>query len=269
MNTFLLTWNPKRWEWEEIDSAIKATKKGDTYSNRWSCNTKQIHVGDRVFLIRVGAEPRGIVASGYVTSELYESKHWDDEKREKGMSATRIDVDFDVVLDAENESIIHMNELKKGILSEQHWSSQSSGIRIKNEIAVILEKKWEALQRLRNNKLLSLPGSGIHNIMIEGGKKQITINSYERNSKARKQCLEHYGPQCVVCGFNSVAVYGNEFEGKIHVHHIKPLNEIDEEYIVDPVNDLVPVCPNCHMILHIKEPAYLPDEVKNKLASQS
>jgi len=36
------------------------------------------------------------------------------------------------------------------------------------------------------------------------------------------------------------------------VHHIKPISEIGEDYLVDPVRDLVPVCPNCHRMLHIK-----------------
>lgn len=44
--------------------------------------------------------------------------------------------------------------------------------------------------------------------------------------------------------------YGMFAKDFIHVHHIKPLSEINEEYEVDPINDLIPVCPNCHAMLH-------------------
>jgi len=88
---------------------------------------------------------------------------------------------------------------------------------------------------------------------IEGAKKQITINAYERNPIARSKCIQIHGTKCVICGFDFGAFYGAEFKGKIHVHHIKPLHLIDETYEVDPEHDLVPVCPNCHMVLHSKQ----------------
>lgn len=88
--------------------------------------------------------------------------------------------------------------------------------------------------------------------LTEGAKKQITVNAYERSSEARSKCLEAHGYKCTICGFDFGQFYGSQFEGKIHVHHKKPLHEIDKEYKIDPINDLVPVCPNCHMVLHSK-----------------
>jgi 5-methylcytosine-specific restriction enzyme A len=85
----------------------------------------------------------------------------------------------------------------------------------------------------------------------EGAKYQVTVNAYERNPIARSRCIGHYGPTCVVCGFNFGAVYGPVAEGFIHVNHVKPLSEIDEDYEVDPVADLRPVCPNCHAVIHL------------------
>ncbi len=96
----------------------------------------------------------------------------------------------------------------------------------------------------------------------EGSKKQIIVNAYERNPKARQDCIKIHGSSCVICNFNFGETYGDDFIGKIHVHHIKPLSEIDDEYAVDPENDLVPVCPNCHMILHSKKEVYSIEEVK-------
>ncbi len=102
--------------------------------------------------------------------------------------------------------------------------------------------------------------------LIEGGKKQITINAYERNPAARKACIRHFGAVCMVCGFNFQKKYGDDFEGIIHVHHIKPLSECTQEYIVDAINDLVPVCPNCHLVIHSKPSGtYTVEEVKTFL----
>lgn len=82
--------------------------------------------------------------------------------------------------------------------------------------------------------------------------KKVLVNKYERNPVARRKCLEIHGTSCVICGFNSADVYGMEFDDKIEVHHIVPIHEINEDYKVDPETDLIPVCPNCHMILHTR-----------------
>jgi predicted HNH restriction endonuclease len=86
---------------------------------------------------------------------------------------------------------------------------------------------------------------------IEGAVYQVLVNRYERDPLARRRCIDHYGPTCVICGFNFGAVYGLLAAGFIHVHHLKPLAEIGEEYEVDPISDLRPVCANCHAIIHL------------------
>ncbi|MBM7662812.1 5-methylcytosine-specific restriction protein A [Bacillus mesophilus] len=87
----------------------------------------------------------------------------------------------------------------------------------------------------------------------EGTRKTVTVNLYERNPLARKKCIEHYGVQCQVCDIDFENVYGEVGRDFIHVHHIQPLNEIGQGYLVDPIKDLIPVCPNCHAMLHRKE----------------
>lgn len=101
----------------------------------------------------------------------------------------------------------------------------------------------------------------------EGAKKQITVNAYERNPIARDRCIQIHGSKCVICGFDFGVYYGSDFEGKIHIHHIKPLHLIDDTYEVSPEHDLVPVCPNCHMVLHSKPGgAYSVEEVQQMVA---
>lgn len=103
-------------------------------------------------------------------------------------------------------------------------------------------------------------------LLIEGGMKDILTNKYERNLTARKRCIAAHGTACNICGFDFGVVYGPMFAGKIEVHHKKPLYEIKEDYVVDPVEDLIPVCPNCHMVLHSKPDGfYTVEEVKEML----
>lgn len=104
--------------------------------------------------------------------------------------------------------------------------------------------------------------------LFEGIPKTVQVNSYERNQIARAKCIEHHGLQCVVCGFDFEKRYGEIGKGFIHVHHLTQLSEIRQGYEVDPINDLNPVCPNCHAMLHKKNPPYTIDELKLFLISK-
>lgn len=84
----------------------------------------------------------------------------------------------------------------------------------------------------------------------EGSIKQVTVNAYERNPKARAACIAKYEAICWVCDFNFEAIYGAIGKGFIHVHHKIDIATVGESYQVDPINDLIPVCPNSHAMLH-------------------
>ena len=88
----------------------------------------------------------------------------------------------------------------------------------------------------------------------EGARFTVTINAYERNPKARAACIAHHGQTCAVCGFDFSRVYGDLGKGYIHVHHVVPIGKIGKEYKIDPTADLIPVCPNCHAMIHRVEP---------------
>ncbi|EER0372945.1 HNH endonuclease [Escherichia coli] len=97
---------------------------------------------------------------------------------------------------------------------------------------------------------------------LEGAAIKVTVNRYERDKKARDKAVEHHGCQCNVCGVDLVKIYGDIAEGFIHVHHLVPLSAIKEDYQLDPVNDLLPVYPNCHAMLHRRKPPFTPEQLK-------
>ena len=97
---------------------------------------------------------------------------------------------------------------------------------------------------------------------FEGATRRVTVNAYERNQAARTLCIQHHGVVCAVCEFDFQKSYGAIGSGFIHVHHLLELAEIGEEYQVDPIHDLIPICPNCHAMLHTKRPAMAIEELR-------
>jgi len=91
---------------------------------------------------------------------------------------------------------------------------------------------------------------------IEGARRKRVATSVERNPKARAACIAIHGTRCHVCEIDFEEVYGILGRGFIHVHHLMPLATADEARLVDPVQDLRPVCPNCHAMLHRRTPPY-------------
>ncbi|WP_231607329.1 HNH endonuclease [Fictibacillus sp. 18YEL24] len=87
----------------------------------------------------------------------------------------------------------------------------------------------------------------------EGKRREVSVNVYERNPLARKKCIDYHGVNCSICDLNFKEMYGEVGNDFIHVHHIVPLHQIKQDYVVDPQHDLIPVCPNCHAMLHRKE----------------
>ena len=101
----------------------------------------------------------------------------------------------------------------------------------------------------------------------EGARKQVRVNAVERNSGAREACLAHHGRRCAACDLSFEEQYGEIGRNFIHVHHTTPLANVTRPYRVDPVRDLVPVCPNCHAMLHTDYPPLSVEELRRCLHS--
>lgn len=102
-------------------------------------------------------------------------------------------------------------------------------------------------------------------MLREGAATAVTVNAYERNPLARQRCIEHYGYKCSACEFDFETIYGPAAKGLIHVHHLRPLAAVAREYEVHPINDLRPICPNCHAMIHRQDPPYTIEELRAML----
>jgi predicted HNH restriction endonuclease len=105
--------------------------------------------------------------------------------------------------------------------------------------------------------------------VIEGAKCQITVNFYEREPKARNICIKKWGTNCSVCNINFGRDYGDIGNGFIHVHHLIPISSIKKEYKLNPEKDMRPVCPNCHAMLHRRNPPFSIDELIKRRSTLS
>ncbi len=204
--------------------------------------------------MRLGVEPKGIIGCGYISSRAYPLPHWDEEKASEGKTALRTDLLFKALSE---EPIIPLKYLQAKY-PDYSWTPQAGGMSIPDGIAAKL------FTQIQSDSKFSFRPSVKKEIELfaEGKQKIVTYKTYDRSPAARQACIEHYGYSCSICGFNFEKTYGKIGSRYIEVHHLKQVADVGEEYLVDPVNDLRPVCANCHRILHKSRPPISIEELK-------
>jgi 5-methylcytosine-specific restriction enzyme A len=139
MSVFILTWNPDRWHWDEVDyqKEVRTTSRGRRTRGGWSTGGRigGVSPGDRAFLLRQHRD-RGVVASGDFTSQIYQDAHWDGS----GRLANFADISFDVVLPVTDRLPIGVLHAR---LSSVSWDRmQGSGVRLPDDVGDELEEIW-------------------------------------------------------------------------------------------------------------------------------
>lgn len=113
------------------------------------------------------------------------------------------------------------------------------------------------------------PGHPTHEFE-EGRRVAVLVERIERDPKAREECIQHHGTVCKACSFDFEAVYGELGRGFVHVHHHKQqLSSTTGKHKVNPVQDLVPLCPNCHAMVHRKNPMLSIEDLRNLLNAKT
>jgi predicted HNH restriction endonuclease len=92
-----------------------------------------------------------------------------------------------------------------------------------------------------------IEGEETQKVFDEGFKKQIVIEVGKRDQKLIKQAKKEHGIRCSVCKMTFEEVYGEHGKGFIEMHHLYPVKGGERKNTVD---DLRPVCANCHRMLH-------------------
>ena len=263
MKTFLFVWNPKNWDWEKLSDQIKEIESRGRSAESWTVQShKKIKPGDRVFLVRVGLDPKGIMASGYVVSDSYFDKHWNGSDK----LTPHVWIEFDAILDPEQKTLLSLETLNLAFPRKDKWTPRSSGVEIDQAVVGNLESAW--FDVLATNEMFdvnTISKTDEPDYFKDGSPRQTIVTRYERNPHARQKCIGHYGYSCVVCGFNFESTFGELGRDFIHVHHLEQVASIGEEHDIDPLKDLRPVCPNCHAMIHKRKEPYSIEEIKEIL----
>lgn len=100
---------------------------------------------------------------------------------------------------------------------------------------------------------------------MEGTEKVSIVKRRERNPRNRLLCLHLHGHACMICGTDPRDTYG-VYGGVIEVHHLQPLSRLGEPRVYNPRTDLIPLCPNCHRVVHSRRPVpWCPAEVREMM----
>lgn len=142
-HAWLLVWNVSHWEWKGYQEKCARTKRGETFVESWSCASTKPKQGDEAFLIKLGAQPRGIIGHGRVVRESFIKDVYDPGKPEP-KKEKHIDVEFDWLQDYQTDKLISQSTLQQEC-PDQHWSPQNSGIEIKPQILPRLKELWQEL----------------------------------------------------------------------------------------------------------------------------
>jgi hypothetical protein len=145
-------------------------------------------------------------------------------------------------------------------LGQPRINSYRDGVELSNKIKTI-----ELSFIFENNSSSDPSPEGFIESKLEGARIEVTVNRYERDPALRLECIKHNGTICKVCGFDFEKVYGKLGRDYCHVHHIKPLSKLKKETLVDPKTDLIPLCANCHSMIHRRKETLRPEELKKLL----
>ncbi len=238
--SWLFSWNPKKFQWHSFADDRRTTHDGRKVIDEWACSNRDVQVRDRAYLVRLGLEPRGIVAVGEVTSEPYMTPHFDEDEKQKGKEHRVAQVAFTRIQDpSQGDPFITAADLERIDEDGQVWFPQSSGIEIKKNSAELLESEWKkvvesgdyshATQYNLNTILYGPPGTGkTYHTMSRS--VEICEGSELEGEKLRRRYAELIGQgQIVFITFHQSYGYEEFVEG------IRPLEK--DEGVVYRIQD--------------------------------
>jgi 5-methylcytosine-specific restriction enzyme A len=141
MATYLFAWNPSLWNWPELDQDIRQLRRRGHFDTEWnSGRVRNIEIGSRAFLIRVGVHPKGLFGAGYTLTDPVPTVHWRPEKAAVGAIQQRLTLRLEALHPL---PLVTYGDLGKPPFARFRWGVRSSGVRIPSTLADTLEDLWE------------------------------------------------------------------------------------------------------------------------------
>lgn len=241
MTAIILAWNPDRWNDWNYTAVVEQVREAGEYHCTW---TLPSHVsaaaGADVWLLLQGRRGRGLLGHGVVVSAQLRAL----QPGKAGKPTLDLVITFDSLLPRGDQI---GPEILRESLPDVGWD----GIRGLQAVGQAAEPKVRELWLRSGPGPLPDSGLPVPGTYPAWAVSKVETNRYERDPAARRACIAHYGTNCAACGFSFEVAYGDVGRGFIDVHHTVPVSHLDNNYRLDPVTDLVPLCANCHAMAHI------------------
>lgn len=258
-NTWIFQGNPRDFD---IDNYVK-DHEFIWWSLRQEHFADEIQINDEVFLWRSDGGKRGtggILAKCKIVSLPLEraddsssNEYWRTDDWRNSYLAVKLEV-LDVKLEV--GFIFRLSLLEHPILNDLMIlrQRQQTNYLLSREHSQEINRLW-SLNNIKEEleKDIDSELAEEDEYYTDGTVKEFYGKRYERNPENRKKAIEIHGLSCLVCDFNFEEVYGERGKDFIEVHHVKPLSTIKERIVISPATDLVPVCSNCHRMIHRKK----------------
>jgi 5-methylcytosine-specific restriction enzyme A len=142
MATYLFAWNPALWAWPEMPADIRRLRRRGHVDTQWSAGrTRNIEIGSRAFLVRVGVPPKGIFGAGFTLTDPQPAPHWRPEKAAAGATTQYLSLRLEAL---DPLPRVTYDDLAEPPFRRFRWGVRASGVRVPSALADALEDLWEA-----------------------------------------------------------------------------------------------------------------------------
>ncbi|MBK1735857.1 hypothetical protein CKO15_11325 [Halorhodospira abdelmalekii] len=151
--TWLMAWNPKYWPWRTFQEDRLKVAGGDNVTMEWNTSSVQPQEGDTFYLVRLGEEPRGLIARGNIASAAYKELHYDPARAADGETTDYVDITLTDLRDPTVDAYVRIDQLTAETTDDQTWSPQGSGIEIKPRSAKLASRLWQQLPPVQRSSV--------------------------------------------------------------------------------------------------------------------
>jgi 5-methylcytosine-specific restriction protein A len=255
MTALIIEWDPERPEWRgTYASDVGTVRSTGVVRQRWMVPARTpLDHGMDVWVVVAGRRPamRGLIGHGTlagIPSAVAAARGSDGP-------AQCIEIDFDSLLPHGDQ--VSLDQLVERIPA---LAGSFGVLAIDGGTEVAMRSLWATAGSPEPGSLDPVPGA-----LPSTAIRRVVVNRFERDPELRRVAVAHRGSACHACGMDFEQGYGVTAE-LIQVHHITPLELLDAGYEVDPLVDLIPLCPNCHVVAHSRWPEPLTvEEIRSRL----
>jgi 5-methylcytosine-specific restriction protein A len=254
MVALIIAWRTTGTQWPGIYPAdVDTVRRTGSIRQHWPLPVPPaVPIGADVWLLVAHGGPsmQGIAGHGVVAGVSPESS---DDPR------PGIEVDFDILLQHGDQ--VPLSLLESTVPGFPAPSAASGSV--DDRQAAALRSLWAEFIVPDHGAVHPVPG-----VLPPHLTRRVTVDRTEHDDDLRRTALAHRGSACHACGLDMEQAYGEHGRDLVALHHTTPLAHLTDRYEADPTTDLVPLCPNCHVVAHSRWPlAYSVEDLRAMLRS--